>query len=345
MLVSFLVPVYNTEKYLRECIESLICQKGAPFEIVLLDDGSTDSSSMICDQYADRYPDLVRVIHKENQGLLMTRRRGFTEARGDWFICVDSDDYISEKLLETVAQAIESDSALDMIMYNYVYADDQGHLTPSRLDWDSRVFEGKGKRELYKKRLLSTTINSMCMRAVKRDILDFDNDYSKSGIRNMCEDAIQCLPLYTSSKKTIYIDKALYYYRKNSDSITGHITLEHWKAMFRSFCITESYLSKWGVRDKLKEQFYSKQMEEICNCTRWLIRQKEESLPDTYDNVLIRMKEESDFDTCFSFYNKHYASTSYMKMSTPLLAKFIKYNNVLAIKLFLRIETVLRGKK
>lgn len=77
LLFSFIVPVYNTSKYLNECIESLLCQKGADYEIVLIDDGSTDGSGEICDSYAKKYPDTVRAIHKENEGLLLTRRRGF----------------------------------------------------------------------------------------------------------------------------------------------------------------------------------------------------------------------------------------------------------------------------
>ena len=120
VLFSFLVPVYNTENYLERCLDSLLAQKGAEYEIMLLDDGSTDSSGTICDRYAQEYPHIVRVIHKENEGSFFTRRRGFAEARGDWFICVDSDDYISPELLVTVVKSIEATGA-DMVMYNFEY--------------------------------------------------------------------------------------------------------------------------------------------------------------------------------------------------------------------------------
>ena len=65
MLFSFIVPVYNTSKYLDKCMESLLCQKSADFEIILVDDGSTDKSGKMCDSYAEKYPDVVRVIHKD----------------------------------------------------------------------------------------------------------------------------------------------------------------------------------------------------------------------------------------------------------------------------------------
>ena len=91
MLFSVCIPVYNTSKYLDECLASVLCQTEKDYEIVLVDDGSTDGSGALCDRYAARYPH-IRVIHKENEGLMMTRRRGFQEALGDYFICLDSDD-------------------------------------------------------------------------------------------------------------------------------------------------------------------------------------------------------------------------------------------------------------
>ena len=72
--LSIIVPVYNTEQYLCQCLDSIISQDNEQIEIILVDDGSTDNSGTICDQYAERYPDYIRVIHKENQGLLLARR-------------------------------------------------------------------------------------------------------------------------------------------------------------------------------------------------------------------------------------------------------------------------------
>ena len=149
MFISFLVPVYNTEKYLGRCLDSLLQQTGCDFEIVLLDDGSTDQSGVICDRYAAEYPHIVRVIHKENEGLLMTRRRGFAEAKGDWFICVDSDDYVAPDLLAEVVSTIQSTNA-DMVMYNFEYFDSNGVHRPSRLKLQNgTVFEGESKQKIY----------------------------------------------------------------------------------------------------------------------------------------------------------------------------------------------------
>ena len=94
--ISIIVPVYNTEKYLRCCIDSILVQTFADFELLLINDGSTDSSGTICEEYAleDRR---VRVFHKENGGVSSARNVGLDNARGEWITFVDSDDYIEEK--------------------------------------------------------------------------------------------------------------------------------------------------------------------------------------------------------------------------------------------------------
>lgn len=342
MLVSFLVPVYNVEKYLKECVDSLLIQKGAPYEIVLLDDGSTDNSGEICDEYAERHPDIVRVIHKGNEGLLMTRRRGFKEARGDWFICVDSDDYVDEKLLEQVVATIRKYDC-DMVMYNYRYADDNGNKTSSRLRLkDGTVYTEKNKKELYLTRLFTTSINNMWLRAVRRDIVDIEVDYGDCGIRNMCEDAVQVLPLYANTKKTVYINQNLYYYRKNQESITGKVSWETWKSINRSFVITEKYLDTWDITEEEKKRFYTMQMEEICNCVRWICNCDGKDFVESKENIIKMLKEDALFSVCKNNFDKNYCSTKYMKLSVPILMKYIDKLQTNCVKRFLGLEKMIR---
>ena len=104
-LVSVIVPVYNIEEYLRPCIESVLNQTYPYFELLLVDDGSTDTSPAICDEYAQQ-DSRVRVIHKENTGVSRTRNRGIDEAKGEFIVFVDSDDLIGEKMLEKMIRAI-----------------------------------------------------------------------------------------------------------------------------------------------------------------------------------------------------------------------------------------------
>ena len=121
MKFSIIVPVYNTEKYLKECLDSLINQTYRDFEIILVDDGSTDSSGEICDIYAEQNPDRIKVIHKPNGGLISARITGNKHASGDYILNVDSDDFVSLDLLKTVNEKIEEYDFPYMVIYSFVY--------------------------------------------------------------------------------------------------------------------------------------------------------------------------------------------------------------------------------
>lgn len=108
---SFIVPVYNTEKYLKKCLDSLVNQTYKDFEIIVVNDGSTDKSSNIISKYQKKYKNII-VIYKENEGLSMARNRGVQKSSGKYIIFVDSDDYVSNKLLEEVDKKIDDSDIL-----------------------------------------------------------------------------------------------------------------------------------------------------------------------------------------------------------------------------------------
>ena len=101
--ISVIVPVYNTEKYLRRCIDSILSQTFTDFELLLIDDGSKDSSGAICDEYAAK-DNRVRVFHKENGGVSSARNLGLDNATGEWIAFVDSDDYVLPSYLATYVE-------------------------------------------------------------------------------------------------------------------------------------------------------------------------------------------------------------------------------------------------
>lgn len=106
MRFSIIVPVYNTESYLRECLESLCNQKYSDFEVILVDDGSTDGSGTICDEYSEKYG-YITTIHKQNAGVIEARNTGLKMAQGDYIGFLDSDDWVKEEYLLKINQAIE----------------------------------------------------------------------------------------------------------------------------------------------------------------------------------------------------------------------------------------------
>ena len=109
--ISVIVPVYNTEKYLPRCIESVLAQTFVDWEMLLIDDGSTDASGSICDEYAAK-DERIRVFHKENGGVSSARNLGLDNAQGEWITFVDSDDWIEENFLKSFDGNLDADLVL-----------------------------------------------------------------------------------------------------------------------------------------------------------------------------------------------------------------------------------------
>lgn len=116
--ISVIVPVYNTEKYLHRCIDSILAQTFTDFELLLIDDGSKDNSGAICDEYAAK-DQRVRVFHKENGGVSSARNLGLDNAQGEWITFVDSDDWIEPILIESCVTVIRKKHNIDVIRYGY----------------------------------------------------------------------------------------------------------------------------------------------------------------------------------------------------------------------------------
>ena len=127
--ISVLVLVYNVEKTLDRCIQSILNQTFKDFEIILVDDGSTDGSGKLCDDYAKEY-DNIRVIHKENEGLGPTRNAGIKAAKGEFVYHCDSDDWLKEELLEKVYNAITQTNS-DVAVFGYdIFTEKNNEIMP-----------------------------------------------------------------------------------------------------------------------------------------------------------------------------------------------------------------------
>lgn len=251
MLFSVLIPVYNTSRYLKECVDSVLSQSEQDFEIVLVDDGSTDCSGDMCDSYANNYPQKIRTIHKGNEGLLMTRRRGFQEAKGEYCVCLDSDDYLYDNDALKKIKNMIVENGCDMIVFDYFMekeSRDKDKVITLFDESDGYVFEGEEKRVLYNKLLIGVFFNCLVIKAVKRDIIDTDIDYAQwkdSLYKSQGEDLFQSLPILDKAQKIGYVKDALYFYRWNGGSISRNYQLEYYYA-YRTIYLRETeYLDKW----------------------------------------------------------------------------------------------------
>lgn len=146
MRFSIIIPVYNTEKYLRKCLDSLIRQQGNDFEIILVDDGSTDGSAAICDEYSAKYS-FVTVHHKENSGVIEARYTGMKFAKGEYIGFLDSDDWVKENYLVTI-EKVANEYCPDIICYESEKVTSK-NIFPMTVPFSGYYGKEKIKNEVY----------------------------------------------------------------------------------------------------------------------------------------------------------------------------------------------------
>lgn len=252
MLFSVCIPVYNTSKYLDECLQSVLRQTETDYEIILVDDGSTDDSGAVCDRYAAEYSQ-IRVVHKENEGLMMTRRRGFQEAKGDYFLCLDSDDYwVSDRVLESIRELIQTGKC-DLVVFDYTMgkedpAQDKHIVLFERPN--GFVYSGELKKELYSKLLIGGYFNNIWIKAAARHIVDVDVDYTPWK-PDICrgEDMFQTYPMLNNATRIGYIKEPLVHYRWTPGSISNNPKLKYYYAYRAIFQREDTYLPQWNLDD------------------------------------------------------------------------------------------------
>ena len=255
MKFSILVPVYNVEKYLEQCVESLLNQTyEGEYEIILVDDGSTDSSGVICNRYAKNNPDKIRIVHKKNEGLVSARQAGIETASGEYSLFVDSDDFVEKNLLEAVNDCINRNNNTDMVIYSFRYYSN-GKTTERKatLASNETIFTKDNKKALYEALISTTFITSLWTKALKTEILKNDpTDYSLYYDKNMAEDLFRSIHLLTSAGKIVYINNQLYNYRTNEESISRsfrHETIEK-KHILYVYDRFMEYLPIWRMDDE-----------------------------------------------------------------------------------------------
>lgn len=219
MLFSIVIPIYNVEEYLNECLQSILQQVSSinsDCEILLIDDGSTDGSGKICDSYGDKYPSIVKVFHKENQGLLATRRYGFKRTSGEYILNCDSDDLLEDGALEKLKNIVEKYKFPDVIIYNHNRYDGKKKEIAFKDIFTSNE-DCVVKKEMVLKEYLSRySIVSVCCKLIKRTCIDINRNYEDFGRISTGEDTLQSIEFFSNAKTFVYLNKVLYDYRYGS---------------------------------------------------------------------------------------------------------------------------------
>lgn len=225
-LVSIAVPVYNTESYLQRCIDSLINQTLKDIEIILVDDGSTDGSGDICDEYAEKDRRIV-VIHKDNGGLASSRQVALQSARGIYLGICDSDDWVELDMFEKLyQQATETGADITMCDFIYEYA----NVPPKKICYGKEL--PPDNSGILSELLSGRLSGSMCNKLFRRNVFSNFNLSWDSNI-NLGEDFMMSLKLFKHPVKMAYLRESLYHYRRRvgEDSYTNRMTLDTYQQM------------------------------------------------------------------------------------------------------------------
>ena len=253
---SIVVPVYQAEAFLKECIESVIEQEESSWELILVDDGSTDKSPEICDSYASRNSG-IRVIHKKNEGPLLARYCGFCQAKGEYIINLDADDRLKRTALKTVEKILEKNS-YDMIIFNYCRINRKGEKTGKRSNLTKEYFNKENKGLLFQKLWKENCLNSLCNKVFPRKYIK-DMLPQKKSLQTVVngDDVILILPLLIKAKQVITIEDILYEYRISLDSITSRFEMRKARDFFLSRTYMMTLCKSEGIWSlELEKEFY-----------------------------------------------------------------------------------------
>lgn len=259
MTLSIIIPVYKAEQYIEECVNSIICQIDLDYEIILVDDGSPDSSGAICDKLAKMH-NAIRVVHQKNAGVSAARNKGISIAKGEYLGFVDSDDFVTSTYLYILSEGIKTGA--DLLIFNYIR-------------WVSRKEQEQGcfglldgiscnMKPLYENALkLEISSLSVWLSVYKRSII-LEHDLCFDTSMSVCEDFTFNLGYYEHIKSYYAKNEPVYYYRENLDSASQKRPLKHALDYQKVYDCINNLISSQNIDEGFIRVFSRR-------WTRWLI--------------------------------------------------------------------------
>lgn len=261
MTFSIIIPVHNSEQYLKECMESVLYSLEKEDEIILVENGSSDRSWEMCRSYSDTYP-CVRAVQLETAGVSRARNCGITHAKGDWIIFLDSDDILDPGLFPT---AHELDLDADIILCDYRFLDDEPAEDPNSGSEIKEVSPDLLRRAVlqyakYRTQISQSanmdnvTIWSCCAKLIRREFLIRNRIHFPERLC-LSEDTAFSLQLYCCAEKVFHIDQNAFLYRQTPSSASR---IHHPKLLENN-----EYLRKWTYRYVRKKGLYPELKDEL----------------------------------------------------------------------------------
>lgn len=246
--ISVIVPIYKVEKYLRECVDSIIGETKSDFELVLVDDGSPDNCGKICDEYAEK-DKRITVIHKQNGGLISAWKAGVRAAEGKFLMFVDGDDWVERSLVDEAMKIIaKKREDVDLVQFEFCNKNALSDLSYREVDVSS-VYPVM----MYYKGYTKVIVNSRCAKLFKKDILLSILDDIDDSIE-IGEDKLTTFSYLLKCKKVAFYNYKCYYHRMNYDSMTNKYAVALYEKTDRLFNNLKKNIAKYNVGFDFSEQ-------------------------------------------------------------------------------------------
>lgn len=242
--ISIIIPIYNVERYLRQCIDSILAQTFTDFELLLIDDGSPDGCPAICDEYAEKDA-RIRVFHKQNGGVTSARNKGLNNANGNWIIYIDGDDWIEPTYVEELYNtAINNEADIAICAFRFVYEDGSSVIEHPTI-WDDN-------KQASLNRYIASIWTTACG-TIQKSSLYKDNGVQSPKDLTFCEDFHLMVRLCYFANKVVSINRPLYNYRQRSSSIVHSLNDKTWRDELSTYLEIIDFFRNQGELETYKK--------------------------------------------------------------------------------------------
>lgn len=316
--ISVIVPVYNTEKYLKKCIDSILNQSFKEFEIIIVNDGSTDRSADILEEYKTKYDNIV-VINKKNEGQGVARNKALEICRGEYIAFVDSDDYIESNMLQSMyTKNLKND--LDIVVCNYKFVDINGN----RIRDDNIVLNDNeiiNKMECIKRFLVTNTIEGFsCNKLFKKKLFDDKNIRYPESMKY--EDIPTIATLLANANRIGFINEEFYNYFLRENSTVNTKTMKNTVDYVKAYFMVGEILKR-NFKDRFQNEydyFYSSRIVNIVYEFLKINSNKEEN--ELFAKDMIKyINKISKYRICF--FNSYYKKIQLIKVIIKIYLYYI----------------------
>ena len=327
MKLSIIVPVYNTEDYVAKCLDSLIEPGLGDYEIIAVNDGSTDSSREIIGKFAEKYDDLVKVVDTPNGGLGHARNVGTEASKGEYLLFVDSDDYLSEHAVREILPLLEQ--GFDIAVFDFVHVDESGKVTAE--------FAGCERSEAFRLEEFPEYLFSPhnAVNKIWRRSLFTDYGISFPG-RLWYEDLATTPKLVLHAESILPVHRPWYCYLQRQGSITNNRSTARNDEMITVAAMVLDYYRETGMYERYREQlcykfFYEEFLAAVCRA----------NLIDPESAVQAALRDD------FIMHFPDYRDNPYVRKAPPkyqLLERLIRKGNWKTVHAIMSLNKTVKGR-